>query len=322
MKILITGGAGFIGSNLAHYLLALEGEIMVIDDLSSGYAVNIDPRSGFRKLSILDDAFVDACVEFAPDVIVHFAAQSSVTLGEAQPGFTHEVNIEGTRRVIEAAKACNVERLVFASSAAVYGVPKELPLVENMLLEPINVYGETKLAGEELIRTELDGGDIDYALLRFSNVYGPRQTAEGEGGVVSCFCEELIAGRLPIIYGDGQQIRDFIYVADVVQAVTWAIGGDIMFREAGGPASASVSDDRGVFNISTGYATTIEQLLNGLRVPANFSQKAKYAPERSGDIRESILSPRKALDTFEWSAEIDLNQGLDTTWTWYWRQKH
>jgi len=317
MKILITGGAGFIGSNLAHYLLALEGEVMIVDNLSTGHFANVDPRAHFRKLSILDDEFMDACTQFAPDVIVHLAAQSSVSIGEKEPEFTHRENVEGTRRVIEAAKACEVERLVFASTAAVYGTPKELPLTENMMLAPDNVYGQTKLIGEEIIRKELDPTEIDYALLRFANVYGPRQNAEGEGGVVAMFCEALVTEQLPVIFGDGQQVRDFIFVSDIVQAITWTIGGDIAFRDYGKAATASTSDDRGAFNISTGQPTTVEQLLNALRVPANFARNARYEDERPGDIRESILSPKKAFETFEWKANVDLHQGLDSTWLWY-----
>ncbi|MCL2818211.1 MAG: NAD-dependent epimerase/dehydratase family protein [Actinomycetia bacterium] len=320
MKILITGGAGFIGSNLAHYLLALDGEVMVIDDLSSGYSGNIDPRSEFRKLDICRDEFLAASAAFDPDVIVHLAAQSSVSIGETEPEFTRKINVDGTRRVIEAAIASDVERLVFASSAAVYGVPQELPLVETAPLAPINVYGETKLAGEELIREMLDPTALDYALLRFSNVYGPRQTAEGEGGVVSCFCEALAKGKTPVIFGDGHQVRDFVYVADVVEALTSTIGGDIAFRDFGAEATEDTSDDRGVFNISSGHPVTIEQLLNGMRVPANFGGSATFEPERPGDIRESILSPRKAREVFEWEANIDLAQGLDNTWMWHWRQ--
>jgi len=317
MKILITGGAGFIGSNLAHYLLALEGEVMIVDDLSTGHFENVDPRAEFRKLDISSSAFQKACAEFDPDVIVHLAAQPSVSVGEKNPEFTQLVNVGGTRRVIEAAKTANIERLIFASTAAVYGNPQELPLVENMPLAPDNVYGKTKLLGEEIIREELDSTSIDYALFRFSNVYGPRQNAEGEGGVVASFCEALVNERLPVIYGDGQQIRDFIFVSDVVQAITWAVGGDIMFRGAGNVATESSSDDRGSYNISTGQPTTVEQLLNILRVSSNFTQRAKFEEERKGDIRESILSPKKAFETFEWKANVDLHQGLESTWTWY-----
>jgi len=317
MKILITGGAGFIGSNLAHYLLALEGDVMVIDDLSTGLPQNVDPRSGFRRLDILDDEFLVASREYDPDVIVHLAAQSSITIGEEQPEFTEKVNVEGTRRVIQAAKESNIERLVFASSAAVYGDPEALPLTEAMPLNPDNVYGRTKLEGERLIREELDGTDIDYALLRFSNVYGPRQTAEGEGGVVTCFCEALLNGRAPVIYGDGEQTRDFIFVADVVEAITWTVGGDIMFREAGSDAAAISTDDRGTFNISTGEPTTIVQLLNYLRIPANFGGRARYEDARPNDVRESVLSPAKAREIFEWTSNVDMVQGLDATWLWY-----
>jgi UDP-glucose 4-epimerase len=319
MRILITGGAGFIGSNLAHYLLALDGEVVIVDDLSTGSFDNVDPRCSFRKLDILDDGFAHVVAEFAPDVIVHLAAQISVSVGEERPDFTRRVNIEGTRRVVEIARDLGIERLIFASSAAVYGTPQSLPLVETARLAPENVYGETKQAGEHLIREILEDSDVDYAILRFSNVYGPRQSGQGEGGVVSCFCEALAAGKLPIVFGDGQQIRDFIYVADVVQAITWAIGGEIAFRDAGDAATETTSDDRGTFNISTGRPISVEQLLNALRPHANFSQKPKYESERVGDIRESVLSPKKALETFEWKAEIDINQGLDSTWMWFWR---
>jgi len=319
MRILITGGAGFIGGNLAHYLLALDGEVMIVDDLSTGSFENVDPRSAFRKLDILDDEFEAVCTEFMPDTIVHLAAQVSVPRGEVEPELTRRVNVEGTRRVVGSAIACGAERIVFASSAAVYGIPVELPLVETAPTQPINVYGETKLAGEMLIRELLDPTGIDYALLRFANVYGPRQIAQGEGGVVSSFCEALASGMLPTIYGDGTQTRDFIYVADVVQALAWVIGGDIAFRSFGSNATGTTTDDRGTFNISSGREVSIEQLLNALRAPANFSKKVKYEPARTGDIARSVLSPKKAYETFEWSAGIDLAQGLDATWMWFWR---
>ena len=319
MRILITGGAGFIGGNLAHYLLELDGEVMIVDDLSSGSFDNVDPRSEFRKLDILSDEFGEVCAAFAPDVIVHLAAQISVTKGEEQPDFTRLVNVEGTRRVVEAALSCGAERLVFASSAAVYGIPEALPLIETAPTNPINVYGETKLAAEELIREMCDPSEVDYAILRFSNVYGPRQIAAGEGGVVSSFCESLASGMLPTIFGDGTQTRDFIYVADIVQALTWVIGGDIAFREYGDRAGESTSDDRGTFNISSGREISIEQLLNALRAPANFSKKPKFEAARVNDIARSVLSPTKALEVFEWKADVDLNQGLDATWMWFWR---
>jgi UDP-glucose 4-epimerase len=321
MRILITGGAGFIGTALAHYLLALEGEVMIVDNLSTGDFDNIDPRSEFRVMDILDDGFLEVSVKFAPDVIVHLAAIPSVPLCEADPSHAQAVNIQGTRRVIEAAKASGVERLVFASSSAVYGNPQELPLVETMPCAPENIYGETKLLGEQLIRKELDPTDIDYALLRFSNVYGPRQNTEGEGGVVASFCEALVNDRLPVIFGDGQQTRDFIYVADIVQAISWTIGGDIAFRECGDVASDDTTDDRGAFNISTGEATPVEALLNTLRMPSGFTRGAVFEPARTGDIEHSVLSPRKALEVFEWESAIGLADGLEATWLWYSRPR-
>ena len=322
MRILVTGGAGFIGGNLVHYLLALGGQVMVVDDMSTGSVANLDPRAEFRRLDIRDAALVEAAEQFAPDTIVHLAAQSSIGVAEKDPDLTVAVNVDGTLRVTEAAKACKVERVVFASSAAVYGAAERLPSRETDLTDPQNIYGQTKRDGELLIRDQLEGSGVDWALLRFSNVYGPRQNAHGEGGVVALFCDALAHGRVPTVYGDGQQTRDFIYVADVVQALAWCIGGEIDFGTYGQPATAATSDDRGIYNISTGEPTSIEQLINYLRVPTAFGQAVKHEPARPGDIEHSVLDPTKAFETFEWKAGIELTKGLDATWLWFSRPKH
>ena len=329
MKILVTGGAGFIGGNLIHTLLDIGGEVMVIDNLSTGTIDNLDPRAQFRWMDILDDDFADVVCEFAPEVVVHLAAQPSVSRGEAEPELTRNINVEGTRRVIEAAQRCEAERIVFTSTAAVYGIPHELPICETASIAPLGVYGETKVAGEELLRSTLDdeaagagtdGVGVDYAILRLANVYGPRQDAHGEGGVVARFCAAIAADEAPTIFGDGAQTRDFVYVSDVVMALVCAIGGDIAFASYGAASDGSAdgpSDDRGTFNISSGYATSVEQLLNALRAPANFTGTATYAAERTGDIRDSVLSPAKAHEVFEWEAGVDLTKGLVATWMWF-----
>lgn len=313
MRILVTGGAGFIGANLVHHLLELGGEVMVVDDLSTGKIENLDPRAGFRKLDILSDSFVDVVCDFGPDVIVHLAAQASVAQSVANPEETLAINVEGTRNVVRAALACKAERLVFASTAAVYGNPEHTPLREDSALRPINPYGASKLAAEQLIEEELYNSAVDYAIVRFSNVYGPRQDAAGEGGVVAVFCDRLSKEKAPVIHGDGQQVRDFIYVADVVNALTSTIGGDIEFK-------CAQDIQPGRFNISTGQPVTVEQLLNALRMFASFYGMPEYGEAREGDIRVSTLDPSRARETFEWAAGVSLDKGLEATWTWYMAQ--
>lgn len=312
MRILVTGGAGFIGSNLIHHLLELGGDVLVVDNLSTGKVENLDPRAGFRKLDILDERFLNVCREFAPEVIVHLAAQPSVAESVRNPEHTFDVNVAGTRLVAEAARECGAERMVFASTAAVYGNPAELPLKEISPTAPINPYGESKLQAERCIEDTLRPAGVDFAIFRFSNVYGPRQDALGEGGVVSIFCSTLADKKTPVIYGDGKQVRDFIYVADLVNALTSAIGGDIQFSQDTNRAKAP-----GVYNISTGQPATIDEVLMNLRMGAEFYGAPEYGPEREGDIRESILDPSKALEVFDWKANIGLDKGLEATWTWF-----
>ena len=311
MKILVTGGAGFIGSNLAYRLLDLGGDVLVVDDLSTGSFENIDPRSGFRTLDILDDAFTQAVLDYQPDCIVHLAAQPSVVRSVAEPEFTHLVNAEGTRRVAQAAKACGAERVIFASTAAVYGMPPEIPLRETSPTVPINPYGDSKLSGERILEEELRGSGTDFAILRFANVYGPRQSVVGEGGVVAAFCDTLARGEVPFIEGDGGQIRDFIFVGDVVTALVSAIGGEIVFaQEQGTPAA-------GIYNICTGDPTSIKALAGLMRGITLFAGEYGTAPAREGDIRESVLDGSKALEVFEFSPAVELEDGLALTWKWF-----
>ena len=311
MKILVTGGAGFIGSNLAYRLLDLDGDVLVIDDLSSGAFENVDPRSGFRTLDIMDDAFEQAVLDYQPDCIVHLAAQSSVVRSTDDPERTHAVNVEGTRRVAAAARACGAERVVFASTAAVYGAPESVPLSETSPTIPINVYGQSKLDAERVLEAELRGSGVDFAILRFANVYGPRQSAAGEGGVVAIFCDTLARRGVPIIEGDGSQVRDFIFVGDVVTALVSAIGGEMEFaQEPGMPAA-------GIYNICTGEPTSIAAFAGLMRGITLFPGQYGSAPAREGDIRESVLDGTKARQVFEFAPEVELEDGLALTWKWF-----
>lgn len=311
MRILVTGGAGFIGANLVYQLISLEGEVFVIDDLSTGKPENIDPRGGFRKVDICDEEFLGAVRAFNPDVIVHLAAQPSVAESFKDPEKNYRVNVEGTKNVIRAALENKVERVVFASSAAVYGDPVELPVREDAPLKPLSPYGESKLEAERLIDEELRGTGIDFAILRFANVYGPRQTAEGEGGVVASMAFAVAAGEQPVIHGDGNQTRDFIFVGDVVNALISAIGGDIAF--AGDPATTK---EPGRYNISTGTKHNLHQLVSALRIAAAWHGPVNHDEPREGDIRDSVLDPTRAKEVFEYETITDFEAGISLTYDW------
>lgn len=312
MKILVTGGAGFIGGNLLYQLIALGGDVFVVDDLSTGNPNNLDPRAKFRKLDICSDEFRAVCNSFKPDVIVHLAAQSSVVRGMQDPEENERINVGGTRNVVEAAIECGAKRLIFASSAAVYGNPSQLPIGEDAPLVPLNPYGQSKLDGEILIEEYLRGTDIDFAILRFANVYGPRQGGTGEGGVVSIFCTALAEGSAPSIEGDGTQTRDFIFVSDVVQALISTIGGDILFK---GNPETQIQPGR--YNIATGKKISIKEIAASLRMAAQFFGAYGSAPAREGDIKDSVLDPTRAFEVFEFAAAVELNTGLELTYNWF-----
>ncbi len=309
MRVFVTGGAGFIGSNLVFALLAAGHEVSVVDDLSTGSMANVEPRAGFRKLDILDEELGVVMHEFRPEVVVHLAAQASVTASIANPEHDWAVNVEGTRAVALAARDAGARRVISASSAAVYGEPEHVPLPETARKEPQNPYGRSKLAAEAALADGLAGSGTDFASFRFSNVYGPRQDASGEGGVVAIFCDRIRRGEPPRVFGDGTQTRDFIYVGDVVAALIAALGtpGPLVGENTGGSA----------YNISTGARTSVEQLLLSLRVASGYFGPDVREPAREGEIQHSALDPAKAEAAFGFRARVELETGLAMTWRWF-----
>jgi UDP-glucose 4-epimerase len=308
MRVLVTGGAGFIGSNLVHALVGSH-EVGVIDDLSTGHVENFHPAAWNRTMDILDDLLPEAFAEFAPDAVVHLAAQSSVPRSIQDPVRDWAVNVDGTSRVAAAAAAAGAKRVISASSAAVYGEPAEVPLAESSPTAPLNPYGSSKLAAETALAEQLAGRDVDFASFRFSNVYGPRQDAQGEGGVVATFCSELAAGRAPVIHGSGEQTRDFIYVADVVSAIISALEFEGSLAEDGPGGSA--------YNVSTGEEVSVTALATALRPVAGFYAPFGTARERAGDVMRSSLDPSKAREVFGWESVVTLDVGLGPTYRWF-----
>lgn len=309
MRVLVTGGAGFIGSNLIHELVARDHDVGVIDDLSAGRMENLHPRAQFHRLDILDAGLAVSVAEFGPEAVVHLAAQADVQASIADSARDRAVNVEGTRAVARAAAAAGARRVVSASSAAVYGDPSALPLTEAAPKAPANPYGHSKLAAEAALSEALADTSTDHVSFRFSNVYGPRQDGRGEGGVVAIFATRLSEGARPVIFGDGAQTRDFIYVGDVVEAILSALGAP--------GALAGQLPDGSAYNISTGLETSVERIASLLAAASGVPGGPEYRPARQGDIPRSALDPEKARAVLGWAAACPVDQGLETTWRWF-----
>ena len=309
MRVLVTGGAGFIGSNLVPILIGAGHTVGVVDDLSTGFERNLDPRAWSRIIDICDAGLHDTVAEFAPEAVVHLAAQVDVTTSMADPAFDHKVNVEGTRAVATAAREAGARLMLAASSAAVYGPDVPVPTPETAAKAPFNPYGEHKLIGEAVLAEAFSGDGRDYASLRVSNVYGPRQSALGEGGVVAIFARRMVLGETPVIYGDGGQTRDFVYVADVCAAIVAAL-------TAPGPL-ATPGPDGHSYNISTGARIDVESLAGLLRAATGYAGTVAHEAERPGDVRDSALDPAKAAAALGWTAAMDLAEGIANTARWF-----
>ncbi len=318
MRVLVTGGAGFIGSSVVYVLLGAGHEVGVIDDLSTGKIENLHPAVWFRSLDILDGSLPDLVSEFAPQAVVHLAAQASVSASLADPDRDWAVNADGTSRVAQAAATAGCRRVVSASSAAVYGDPETVPLPETARTAPMSPYGRSKLAAEGLLAEALRDSGTDYASFRFANVYGPRQDAAGEGGVVAIFLDSIAHGRGPTIFGDGKQTRDFIYVSDVAAAIQAAIESDVSLSSGGSAApGAETPPSAASYNISTGIETSVERLVDHMRGVTRYLGEFTHAPAREGDIFRSALDSSKAAAVFGWRANVPLERGLAATWRWF-----
>jgi len=313
MRVVITGGAGFIGGSLVHALVGAGADVTIIDDLSTGSIANVHPTASFRRLDVRDPAASEVIVGARPDLVVHLAAQVSVSASQDDPDHDWQVNVGGTESVAHAAAEAGARRVLFASSAAVYGEPAELPLTEESPTRPVVPYGHSKLEAERVLASILRPAGVDFAALRFANVYGPRQRADGEGGVVAEFASRMAAGVTPVVFGSGTQTRDFIYVADVVAACVAAAEheGALALPGENGPA----------YNVSTGRATSVNMIAEGLRVAMRYAGEVGHAPAREGDVAASVLSPVKAADVFGWKAAVELQGGLTSTAAWFAQQR-
>lgn len=291
-RVLVTGGAGFIGSHICERLHALGWETHALDSLSTGIAGNIPPGVSLHVMDVRSEADVLALmIDRRFDAVVHCAAQTSVERSMIDPEFDRDVNVTGTRRLIDAARRTGVRRFVFMSSGgAIYGETDD-PATEQSVPRPHSYYGIHKYVAEEFVRAS----DLPFAILRPSNVYGRRQRSDAEGGVIAIFCERLAdAGRLEI-HGDGTQVRDFVSVDDIVSAVQLGI---------------ETTEDA-IWNVSSGTATSI---LDAARMVGQLIGREPildFRPRRTGDITKSLLSSRRLQTTGKWGPPIQLADGLD-----------
>jgi len=297
MRALVTGGAGFIGSHIVDTLVDSGAHVTVLDDLSTGRAENVRPGVRLYRVRVQDPGLDEIIARERPEVVFHQAAQVSVPASIRAPLADGEVNLLGTINLIEACLRHGAPKIVFASSAAVYGQPAYLPVDEAHPVAPLAPYGVSKLAAEMYLAMYARTRGLRYTALRCANVYGPRQDAAGEGGVVAIFADRLRRGESPAIFGDGEQTRDFVHVRDVA-----AIN-----------LLAAARGDGQIFNVGTGSRITVNSLWETFCRVAGRRLAPVYAPPRPGDIPHSSLSPEKARRELNWRAEMTLDKGLAET---------
>ena len=306
MKVLITGGAGFIGSNVADRLIGEKYEVVVIDNLSTGKIENLNEKVKFYEYDIREKDLIGIFKAEKPDYVIHNAAQLSVRISVDEPLFDAEVNIIGGLNVFNCSKETAVKKVIFASSGGtVYGEQEYFPADENHPLNPISPYGVAKLTSEKYLDYYYKSFGMQYIALRYANIYGPRQDPFGEAGVVAIFSKKMLEGESPIINGDGNQTRDYVFVGDVVQANIKAIQ----------------SNYTGCINIGTATETTVNELFQILKkISKNSNIRESHGAAKQGEQLRSVLGFKKAKEILAWEPKIPIEQGLEITYKWFQKQ--
>jgi len=304
-NILVTGGAGFIGSHVADAYLAEGHDVWIVDDLSSGRRSNLPADAHFVEMDIRDPGLRNLFREVRFDLVNHHAAQIDVRVSVANPAKDAGINLLGLLNIAEAAVEVGTRRIVFVSSGGVvYGEPEQVPTPETAPKLPLSPYGVTKLAGEYYLNYYRMVRGVEYVALRYSNVFGPRQDPHGEAGVVAIFCDRLLAGEPLTIFGDGEQTRDYVYVRDVV-------AGNML------ASALEMGDERGLdaraFNVGTGVGTSVLRLAEVLEGIAGSGTARNHEPERPGELRHSTLDSG-LIRSRGWSPAYTLEEGLEETY--------
>ncbi|HEX6593202.1 MAG TPA: NAD-dependent epimerase/dehydratase family protein [Bacillota bacterium] len=294
MKILVTGGAGFIGTHVVECLLQSGYETIVVDNFQSGQKQNVPPQARLIEMNIISAQMEEIFAQEKPDIVIHMAAQVNVNDSLHDPVYDAQQNILGTVRLLHYSRKYNVQKIIFSSSCAVYGECADCSITESFPTQPLSFYGLSKYASEKYIQLFNRLYQLPFTILRYANVYGPRQSSKGEGGVISTFLKKIINKEDVWIFGDGKQTRDFVYVKDVAQANVKAI------QKGSGE----------IFNIGCNTKTSINELLQVMQSLASTQTPPIFKPAREGDIPHSRLDNSKAASLLNWKPSYDLRKGL------------
>ena len=304
MKILLTGGAGFIGSHVTDELIAKGNDVVIIDNLSTGFEYNINPKAKFVKTDITDFKKIENIfVEESPEIIYHFAAQIDVRKSVSDPLFDAETNIMGTLNLIKLSSDFKIKKFIFSSTGgAIYGDTDVRPTPENHPEWPLSPYGIAKLATDKFLNYYNEIFGLKYVSLRYGNVYGPRQNPHGEAGVVAIFLNKMLKGEQPIINGDGDQTRDYVYVEDVVKANILALEN---------------IDKVGIYNVGTSIEISVNDLFK--EINKNFDNKYKevHGPAKLGEQKTSCLNYEKIKKDMNFIPKTDFSEGIKETYKWF-----
>lgn len=299
MKIMVTGGAGFIGSHVVDIFVEHGHEVVVVDDLSTGRRSNLNPAATFYEVDIRSSEMADIFEKEQPQVVDHHAAQMDVRRSVEDPLFDADVNVMGSIKLIEMARKYNVERFIYISTGgAVYGEPEYLPCDEDHPINPICPYGASKHTVEHYLFMYRELYDLDYVVLRYPNVYGPRQDPHGEAGVVAIFSGQMLKAAPVVINGDGEQERDFVYVKDCSRANLLAL---------------KTENTNTIFNLGYGVGTTINEVYDNLKDITSYQLTAEHGSPKAGETRRIFLEASKASKYLDWKPTIGLNAGLRET---------
>ena len=302
MKILVTGGAGFIGSNLVDALVGLNHDVVIVDNLSSGSRRNLNPKARFYEIDIRDRKLSEVFEREKPDIVDHHAAQIDVRKSGEDPVADAEANILGSLNLITNCVRSGVKRVVYASTGgAIYGDPQYLPADENHPINPISQYGVSKHTVEHYLHLYSIIHGLEYMALRYSNVYGPRQNPYGEAGVVAIFAIQMLTGKQPTIFGPGDKTRDYAHVSDIVKANITAL----------------TKGKNAIYNIGTGVETSDQEIFDTLAGVLGYKGKPVYAPVRKGEVYRISLDCSKARKELGWSPKLSLKEGIAQTAEYY-----
>lgn len=306
MKVLVTGGAGFIGSHLVDRLIEIGHEVAVVDNLSTGKEENINRRAKFYRLDIRDSKLEEVFASETPEIVNHHAAQVSVTKSVTEPLWDAQINILGSLNLLELARPYKVKKFIYASTGgAVYGEPEYIPADEEHKVAPLSPYGISKFMVEKYIAVYGHNYGLPYTILRYSNVYGPRQDPHGEAGVVAIFNQQMLANIQPTIFGDGSKTRDYVYVADIVEANILALS----------------QGDGEIYNLGWGKEITDYSIFDEVRKALNYSGEPSYSSKRPGEVENIALNAAKARKSLGWEPKISLTEGIKEA-TSYYKTKH